>query len=556
MRMHTGAASAEAASAVGAKAYATGNDVHFGAGHYDPSSSSGQELIAHEVAHTVQQRGGSPARQHKLEVSSPGDHAEVEADRAASAMVVGAPAQVGGASGLGRVMRAPAAAGATPGVGASNGVSATGGGKVSGKGCEVKATIISQAKIPTTYADLTLKGTAAVSGTLDWSSQGQVNMPEIEFGAGGGNKDEKKKDKTEHSDSVGVDGGVDLSEYELGEAKEEAIAESRKETKKDWDSTAADYGEWKITQSAKFGGEVEKGEEVKHTATAGYTVTLAGTFKNGTAVSVALRVLTLGSENGKATGQVLGVEVSGSSPPLHIDHTLKRGVKFKGSIQPTIAFSVEPKWRAIVMEVLKQGGKDAALTAAETAATAAEVGVGVEAAAATFAIGMFVGIGGSTVAALVMGAKEIAEWNEVVKQLDQGSEGFATGVLASLGVDGGPKFAPYTMSGVVHGTQKLNEIVAKAQAIPSVKTAKLTNSEIRGAICDAAAKHSAELRPAMVAAARAQIGEALVRDYYARHKKDWFFTKSDAQGLAHTMGLEKGHDIDLEPQEDKGGSPE
>ena len=96
VRVHTGAESAAAASAVGARAYATGNDIHFAAGAYDPASTTGQHLLAHEVAHTVQQQGGPAVRQHKLEVSTPGDAAEVEADRAADAMVSGAPAQVGG----------------------------------------------------------------------------------------------------------------------------------------------------------------------------------------------------------------------------------------------------------------------------------------------------------------------------------------------------------------------------------------------------------------------------------------------------------------------------
>jgi hypothetical protein len=98
VRVHADETSAEAADAVGARAYAVGQDIHFGAGEYDPSSSDGQFLIAHEVAHTVQQRGGAPARQHKLAVSAPGDAAEVEADRAAEAMVVGAPAQISGAA--------------------------------------------------------------------------------------------------------------------------------------------------------------------------------------------------------------------------------------------------------------------------------------------------------------------------------------------------------------------------------------------------------------------------------------------------------------------------
>jgi hypothetical protein len=102
VRLHTGAASAEAAEAVRARAYTVGSDVHFGAGQYDPSSTDGQFLIAHEVAHTVQQRGGAPTRQHKLEVSSPGDASEVEADRAAARMVLGESAEVGGGGGVAR----------------------------------------------------------------------------------------------------------------------------------------------------------------------------------------------------------------------------------------------------------------------------------------------------------------------------------------------------------------------------------------------------------------------------------------------------------------------
>lgn len=94
VRVHTGSSSVDAASAVGAKAYTLGQDIHFGAGHYDPGSSAGQHLLAHEVAHTVQQRGSAPTRQHKneLAVSAPHDAAEHEADRAADAMVAGLPA--------------------------------------------------------------------------------------------------------------------------------------------------------------------------------------------------------------------------------------------------------------------------------------------------------------------------------------------------------------------------------------------------------------------------------------------------------------------------------
>lgn len=95
VRVHTGAASASAAESVGARAYATGQDIHVGAGEYDPSSKDGQHLLAHEVAHTVQQGNASTAQpQAKLEVSGPADSHEQEADRAADAMIVGTPTQV------------------------------------------------------------------------------------------------------------------------------------------------------------------------------------------------------------------------------------------------------------------------------------------------------------------------------------------------------------------------------------------------------------------------------------------------------------------------------
>jgi len=102
VRIHTGGESAEASKAVGAKAYTTGQDIHFAEGNYDPSSAFGVHLLAHEVAHTVQQQGSTPTRQNKLEVSTPQDSAEVEADRAADAMVSGAQFTVASSSGLTR----------------------------------------------------------------------------------------------------------------------------------------------------------------------------------------------------------------------------------------------------------------------------------------------------------------------------------------------------------------------------------------------------------------------------------------------------------------------
>ena len=117
IRVHTDDASATAAAAVGARAFARGNDIHFGAGQYQPDDPFGMHLLAHEVAHTVQQSGGAATTQYKLAVSSPGDAAEVEADRAADAMVRGEAASVDAASSLGTYHRSPAEKPTGPGTG-------------------------------------------------------------------------------------------------------------------------------------------------------------------------------------------------------------------------------------------------------------------------------------------------------------------------------------------------------------------------------------------------------------------------------------------------------
>ena len=58
VRVH---ASSPRADALGAQAFAQGNDLHFAAGAYDPTSPAGQALIGHELAHVVQQRQGRVA---------------------------------------------------------------------------------------------------------------------------------------------------------------------------------------------------------------------------------------------------------------------------------------------------------------------------------------------------------------------------------------------------------------------------------------------------------------------------------------------------------------
>jgi hypothetical protein len=78
VRVHTGDHAAALARAVSARAFAVGNDIFFGAGEYNPSTPDGTQLIAHEAAHVIQQRGAPP--DGPLMVSHPDDAMEREAE--------------------------------------------------------------------------------------------------------------------------------------------------------------------------------------------------------------------------------------------------------------------------------------------------------------------------------------------------------------------------------------------------------------------------------------------------------------------------------------------
>ena len=59
VRVHADAAAAESARSLHALAYTVGGDVVFGAGQYAPGTRAGQQLLAHELAHVVQQTASS-----------------------------------------------------------------------------------------------------------------------------------------------------------------------------------------------------------------------------------------------------------------------------------------------------------------------------------------------------------------------------------------------------------------------------------------------------------------------------------------------------------------
>jgi hypothetical protein len=57
VKIHTDAQADQLSRSIQAKAFTTGQDVFFRQGAYEPGSRGGQELIAHELTHVVQQRG-------------------------------------------------------------------------------------------------------------------------------------------------------------------------------------------------------------------------------------------------------------------------------------------------------------------------------------------------------------------------------------------------------------------------------------------------------------------------------------------------------------------
>ncbi len=107
VRVHTDTTADSLNRSLNARAFTTGQDIFFRQGEYNPGSSSGRELLAHELTHVVQQMGGKiraknedeattssyyarksgldQCIQAKLTVSSPGDVHEEEADRVAQA---------------------------------------------------------------------------------------------------------------------------------------------------------------------------------------------------------------------------------------------------------------------------------------------------------------------------------------------------------------------------------------------------------------------------------------------------------------------------------------
>jgi hypothetical protein len=76
VRVHTGAAAEQSARAVNANAYTVGQSIVFGSRQYAPQTAEGRLLLAHELAHVVQQGAAGPPQAgvvQNIPVSAPGD---------------------------------------------------------------------------------------------------------------------------------------------------------------------------------------------------------------------------------------------------------------------------------------------------------------------------------------------------------------------------------------------------------------------------------------------------------------------------------------------------
>ena len=65
VRIHTDAQAAALARAVDARAFTVGDDIFFAPGEYAPHTEAGRELLAHELTHVVQHRGGIQTRLYR-----------------------------------------------------------------------------------------------------------------------------------------------------------------------------------------------------------------------------------------------------------------------------------------------------------------------------------------------------------------------------------------------------------------------------------------------------------------------------------------------------------
>jgi hypothetical protein len=88
IRVHVEPDAAAAADSLGATAFTVGRDIAFAKGAYDPGSPSGQFVVAHEVAHAIQNTESNGPQSLRAR-SGESDASEHDADAAARAVLAG-----------------------------------------------------------------------------------------------------------------------------------------------------------------------------------------------------------------------------------------------------------------------------------------------------------------------------------------------------------------------------------------------------------------------------------------------------------------------------------
>jgi LysM repeat protein len=91
VRVHTDERAARSARAIGATAYTAGKSIVFGHGAFAPAHPAGRHLLAHELAHFVQQSGGGGGGIQRYEA---GEHAQFGETGNELKALINAPAQV------------------------------------------------------------------------------------------------------------------------------------------------------------------------------------------------------------------------------------------------------------------------------------------------------------------------------------------------------------------------------------------------------------------------------------------------------------------------------
>ena len=83
VEIHTDSNAAQLSKSMNARAFAVGNHIAFAGGEYQPGTMMGDALMAHELAHTIQQNGGLDQKNHEPSntesLENDADHSAVEA---------------------------------------------------------------------------------------------------------------------------------------------------------------------------------------------------------------------------------------------------------------------------------------------------------------------------------------------------------------------------------------------------------------------------------------------------------------------------------------------